>query len=256
MVERRSTRLLVCGAGDNRLGRTVNSHRGTADRFVSRRRLRRLVLVPVVGLWCLSSGVSVVADATDRPARPGEVRAQSEQVDATPSPSCATGRLVIGDLPAIEEDFEDGVAAEMELAADWHDDARLVGLRVGCRLLDDGFNWRGIFFSDAIQTYWYSDTGVTRTVDAVAPPGPTLPLDDVSFTRLHRSLIRAGYTDETELNPTSNVEIRLNSDEAPFGPPSAPRGEVYVHVAIESRGGVVDLFVSAEDGTIYRYPAA
>lgn len=234
---------------------TANRHHGPADGLVSRRALRAITLVLIAGSVWLVPGLSAAARPPIATAA-GSTFVQPDSAAATPTPACTAGRLVIGDLRAIESDFRAGVAAEVELAGDWHADARLVGLRVGCRLLDDGFNWRGIFFSDAIQTYWYSDTGETKTVDAVGPPGPTLPLEGVSFTRIHRSLIRAGYADTTELNPTSNIEIRLNSDEAPFGPPSAPRGEVYVHVAIETRGDVLDLFVGADDGTIYRYPAA
>ena len=175
------------------------------------------------------------------------------ETESTPAVTCVSGRLLIGDLPAIQEGLEESVAAETERALEWQSDARLVGLRVGCELLGDGFNWRGVFFSDAIQTYFFSDTGETRTVDAVAPPGPTLDLSGVSFVRLHRSLIRAGYDETVELNPSSNVELRLNSEEAPFGPPEAPRDEVYFHVAIETRGEVVDLFVSAKSGTLYQY---
>jgi hypothetical protein len=173
--------------------------------------------------------------------------------EPTPTPTCVDGRLRVADLPAIQEVFEDGVARETDKARAWQDDARLVGLRVGCRLLDDSFGWRGIFFSEAIQTYFFSDTGETRTVDVVAPPGPELPLDDVDFLDLHHSLLRAGFGETVELNPSSNVEIRLNSTEAPFGPPEAPLNEVYFHVAIESRGEVIDLFISAEDGTPYQF---
>ena len=222
---------------------------------MSRRGLRAITLVLIAGSICLVPG-GIGAAWLPVGTAAGSTVVQSDSAAATPTSSCTTGRLVIGDLLDIEDGFRAGVMAEVESAGRWHADARLVGLRVGCRLLDEGFNWRGIFFSDAIQTYWYSDTGETKTVDAVGPPGPTLPLDGVSFIRIHRSLIRAGYVDSTELNPTSNIEVRLNSDEAPFGPPSAPRGQVYVHLAIESRGDVLDLFVSADDGTIYRYPAA
>jgi hypothetical protein len=206
-----------------------------------------------LALW-LAVGSAVAAGSPAAGAIPAEAET-GRQAGATPTPagSCAAGRLTIRDLPAIQRDFEAGVARETEKAAEWHDDARLVGLRVGCRLLEPGFNWRGIFFSDAIQTYFYSDTRETKTVDAVAPPGPTLPLDGVSFDGLRRSLIRAGYEDDVQLNPSSNIELRLNSDEAPFGPPEAPRDKVYFHVAIESRGEVIDLFVSAETGTLYQY---
>jgi hypothetical protein len=170
-----------------------------------------------------------------------------------PPASCVAGRLTIRDLPAIQEAFVQGVAREREEAEAWQPDARLVGLRVGCRLLEAGFNWRGIFFSDGIQTYFFSDTRETRTVDDIAPPGPTLGLTGVSFERLRLSLLRAGYDDDVQINPSSNIELRLNSDEAPFGPPEAPRGERFFHVAIEERGEVIDLFINAADGTVYQF---
>ena len=185
--------------------------------------------------------------------RPAINQQVEEAREPTPMPTCLDGRLRIGDLPAIQEEFEAGVAAERAKAERWQPDARLVGLRVGCRLLDDGFSWRGIYFSDAIQTYFFSDTGETRTVDVVAPPGPTLPLTDVDFRDLHQSLLRTGFDEMAELSPSSNVEIRLSSSEAPFGPPEAPQNAVYFHVAIEFRGDIIDLFVSAEDGTPYRF---
>ena len=225
--------------------RTESGHRGGPDMFVA------LHLMAAVGL---ALGLTVgpgLRETHGAAVRPGLAR----QAAASPTPagSCAAGRLTIRDLPAIQTELEEGVARATEKAEEWQDDARLVGLRVGCRLLEPGFNWRGIFFSDEIQTYFYTDTGETRTVDDVAPPGPTLPLDGVSFDGLRRTLIRAGYEDDVQLNPSSNIEVRLNSEEAPFGPPEAPRDQVYFHVAIESRGEVIDLFVSAETGTLYQY---
>ena len=214
---------------------------------------RQVALALTLLLWPVAAlGAGVGSPLARADAGSTSWARQAEGTPAAPE-SCAAGRLTIRDLPAIEADFATGQAHEAETAAAWQPDARLVGLRVGCRLLEPGYNWRGIFFSDAIQTYFFSDTRETKTVDAVGPPGPTLPLDGVSFERLRRSLIRAGYEDDTELNPSSNVELRLNSEEAPFGPPEAPRDAVYFHVAIEARGEVIDLFVSAEDGTLYQY---
>jgi hypothetical protein len=205
-----------------------------------------LVAVLAIGLWpnVASAGMNLRVLYT---------RQMGSEPGPTAPPTCVDGRLRIADLPAIQDEFEAGVVEERAKAERWHDDARLVGLRVGCRLLDDGFSWRGIFFSDAIQTYYFSDTGETRTVDVVAPPGPTLPLDGVNFRDLHQALGRAGFDETAELSPSSNVEVRLNSPEAPFGPPEAPQGEVYFHVAIEFRGDIIDLFISAEDGTPYEF---
>lgn len=234
-------------------GEAVNSNQpGSAERRPHLRITTRLTLAGALLLCGLVGGSAAAGPAPNSlPNRPW-IQAAGE-IEATPAATCASGRLLIGDLPAIQEEFEESVAAETARALEWQADARLVGLRVGCELLGSGFNWRGAFFSDAIQTYFFSDTGETRTVDAVAPPGPTLDLSGVSFVHLHRSLIRAGYDEMVELNPSSNVELRLNSEEAPFGPPEAPRDEVYFHVAVETRGEVVDLFVSAESGTLYQY---
>jgi hypothetical protein len=221
---------------------------GTRRDVSIRRRVWRLLVLGVltVGLW--PSAALARVDWSVAASLQVE-----EAPEPTPVPTCVDGRLRVADLPAIQDVFGDGVAAERTKAERWQDDARLVGLRVACRLLDDGFSWRGIFFSDAIQTYFFSDTGETRTVDVVAPPGPTLPLSDVDFRDLHQSLLRAGFDESAELSPSSNVEIRLNSSEAPFGPPEVPQNEVYFHVAIEFRGDVIDLFVSADDGTPYQF---
>ena len=236
------------------MGATVIS---ATPQLAHRLRGRRVRRRPALASALLFFGF-VASSATAGPAplpwqTPGPSNQQVPETESTPEAACASGRLVIGDLPEIEEEFEESVAAETVRALDWQADARLVGLRVGCELLGNGFNWRGVFFSDEIQTYYYSDTGETKTVDAVAPPGPTLDLADISFLRLHRSLIRAGYDETVELNPSSNVELRLNSEEAPFGPPEAPRDAVYFHLAVETRGEVVDLFISAESGTLYQY---
>lgn len=165
---------------------------------------------------------------------------------------CAHSRLTIGDLPAIDESWQDGLAEAAVRAQEWQDDARLVGLRVGCRLLDPGFRWQGRFYSSGVQSYFLSDTGETTPADIDPKKVQTMPTDDLSFARLHRALTKAGYAETIQLMPVAGVEVRVNTDEEPFAPPDAPKDVVYYHVAVDDRGKVTDLFVGT-DGQIYQY---
>ncbi len=166
---------------------------------------------------------------------------------------CNGGRLTIGDLLEIDASLADGVTEARERADDWQSGARLVALRVGCELLEPSFHVRATFYSERIETYFFSDTGETQ----VAPPdnqaGEELPLDQVSFAGLANSLLRAGYSQSVSLDPGNNAEVRVNTAGAPFGPSEVPNNAVVFHVALESRGEIVDLFVNAADGTIYQY---
>lgn len=167
---------------------------------------------------------------------------------------CSSGRLTVGDLAGVDAVVDQGVEEAVERAREWQDDARLIALRAGCALLDSAYHFRLTFFSERIQTYYFSDTGETE----VAPPsnlaGVVLPVDQVSFRNLANSLQRAGFATDTWLDTGSNVEARVNTEGAPFGPSNVPDNVVVFHVALESRGEVVDLFVDADDGTVYQYP--
>ena len=162
--------------------------------------------------------------------------------------------MSVGDLGEIDERLSEGVNEARERADDWQEDARLVALRVGCELLEPSFHVRATFYSERIETYFFSDTRETQ----VAPPdnqaGEELLIDQVSFASLANSLQRAGYSQEVTLDTGSNVEVRVNTAGAPFGPSEVPDNAVVFHVALESRGEIVDLFVNAADGTIYQYP--
>jgi hypothetical protein len=166
---------------------------------------------------------------------------------------CNGGRLTVGDLGDIDEQLADGVTEAREAADDWQRDARLVALRVGCELLEPSFNIRATFYSERIETYFFSDTRETQVAPRDDLAGQELPLDQVSFAGLANSLLRAGYAPSVTLDPGSNVEVRVNTQGAPFGPPEVPDNAVVFHVALESRGEIVDLFATAADGTIYQY---
>jgi hypothetical protein len=78
----------------------------------------------------------------------------------------------------------------------------------------------------------------------------------LDFLGLQRALARAGFPDTTELTATNGVEIRLNTELSPFGPPEAPKNVVYYHVALHNQGEVRDVFVHADAWIPYVYQAA
>lgn len=167
---------------------------------------------------------------------------------------CAGGRLTIGDLAALDDGLAIGIAIAGERAENWQSDAILVAVRVGCELLEPNFHWRATFFSDRIQTYFFSDTGETAVAATGSRANGELSLEGVSYTDLGVSLLRAGYVPDVSLDPGGNVEVRVNSDANPFGPSNVPDSAIVFHVALESRGEIVDLFIDASDGTVYQYP--
>ena len=167
---------------------------------------------------------------------------------------CNGGRLTIGDLRDIDESLSTGVNEARERADEWQSDARLIALRIGCELLEPAFHIRATFYSERIETYFFSDTRETQVALPDNRAGGELPLDQVTFTDLASSLLRAGYSQTVSLDPGSNAEVRVNTAGAPFGPFGVPENAVVFHVALETRGEIVDLFVNAADGTIYQYP--
>jgi len=72
---------------------------------------------------------------------------------------------------------------------------------------------------------------------------------------IYLSLIRAGFKDEMALTPQGGVTIRYNTEALPFGPPSAPKDQIYAHMAIDHDGKVTDIWISIKDGTPYQYAA-
>ncbi len=167
--------------------------------------------------------------------------------------SCTEGRLQVLDLDRADESLVGGVEAATEKAQHWQPDARLVELRLACPLLESGLLWHGEFYSDSAQSFINTDTGEIVPAEVEPDAIPTLVVDRISFQLVYRSLQRAGYGDELEVMPGSGVTVRTSTEETPFGPPSAPRGRVYFYVALLERGQVKDIWINADDGTIYRY---
>jgi hypothetical protein len=222
------------------------------------RRGATVLVLSLIGASLVLAGCQAAPPAGTAPTATSAVvtvTATAAESTATAPPRverCAHSRLTIGDLPAIDEAWEEGLADAATRAKEWQDDARLVGLRVGCRLLDPGFRWQGRFYSSGAQSYYLSDTGETTPAEIDPAKVQTLPTDDLSFKRLHRALTEAGYDETIQLMPVAGVEVRLNTEEEPFAPPDAPKDVVYYHVAVDDRGKVTDLFVGT-DGEIHRY---
>jgi len=99
----------------------------------------------------------------------------------------------------------------------------------------------------------FAFTGEIDASDDNPDDVPTLSVDGLSVRQVYRSLTRAGFTDDLLLSAAGGLTIRPSTEAMPFGPPAAPRGQTYAHVAIEERGQVTDVWVSLADGTVYRY---
>lgn len=190
--------------------------------------------------------VESVPTETPAPTPPAMARLTPEPV------RCADGRLRVGDLATVGEEWGAGVQSAMEVALAWRPDARLVFMQVGCAPLEAGFRWKGAFYSRLAQSFFSSDTGLSEPAEVDPASVPALPLEEVDFRELHLALARAGYGEDAELNPATGATVRLNAPTDPFGPPGMPQGLVY-HVAIADQGNVQDLFVSSPEWTIHSY---
>lgn len=166
---------------------------------------------------------------------------------------CADGRLRVRDLENADSTMSDGIERTRQQAIDWEEDARLYSLQLVCPLLEAGYAWIATYFSESAQAFWRSGTAEIEAAEDNPDTIKTLVTDGLSFQLLYGSLLRAGYGDDLVLNVTSGVTVRYNTATDPFGPQTAPKDAIYYHVAIEQRGEVADIWVSATDGTIYRY---
>jgi len=170
------------------------------------------------------------------------------------SAPCFDGRLRIRDLASVDDEIPQGLERVFEIGLDWEDDAQLFSLRLGCPLLESGIQLDGVFFSRNAQAFFYTATNENRNTEADPDTVPILDTTqgvEVSF--VYRSLIRAGFDEDSLLAAIGGVTIQPNTEAQSFGPPEAPKGDVYFHVSIEDRGQVVDLWIASRDGKIYQY---
>jgi hypothetical protein len=209
-----------------------------------------LVLVPLAAAGQDSATPPPVAT----PATPATESLVTPAAPVTEDPNaCIEGRLRIRDLANADQHLGDGLSKIDQRAKAWQQDAQLVELRLSCPLLKTGLQWEGTFFSETAQANFSTDTSSVEPAEDAPSDVPFLDVSNVSFQVAHRSLLRAGFSDELKLAAASSVTIRRSTNENEFGPPTAPKGAVYIHVAVEERGVIKDLWINAQDGTIYRY---
>lgn len=230
---------------------------------------RPLTTLKYALLVCLSLAIlAPAAHAQDEPPDAGAGTPEPGIVQPSPTPAeiptlappvtedssaCANGRMRIGDLVNADQHMMQALSVLDSRANAWQPDAELVELRMSCPLLKTGVQWEGSYFSATAQAMYATDTFDVEPSELAPDRVPYLDVSGVSFQVVHRSLLRAGYSDDLQLATASSVTVRRSTDDSPFGPQTAPRGVVYVHVAVEDRGVVRDVWINAEDGTIYRY---
>ncbi|MCC6790314.1 MAG: hypothetical protein IT336_01445, partial [Thermomicrobiales bacterium] len=126
------------------------------------------------------------------------------------SEPCSSGKLVIGDLPEIDQSWREGIDAATAKAVAWQQDAVLSNLRVVCEIFESEFRWQATFYSNDAQAFFSSDTGEVVPAGVEQDRVPRLDVQQLSFALLHQALADAGYGDEIEISPSSGVDIRLN----------------------------------------------
>lgn len=215
---------------------------GLAGGFM--RAFHRLHIITVLSLVLLLAG-SVPAGA--------QSSTPETAFGVDPNAACAMSRLRVGDLKTIDNTIQGGVDRATEEAHAWQSDSRLFTLRLGCPLLVSGVKWEGVFFSGAAQAFYETDTGKVEPVEVDPTLIPTLAPDRFRMSMVYDALIEYGFTDDLLLTAQGGVTIKTSTNELPFGPPNAPRGQVYAHLAVEQQDVIIDVWVSMTNGDIYTY---
>ncbi len=166
---------------------------------------------------------------------------------------CVDGRLLIQDLSAIDGLWGPGLEAAYDLAFAWHEDARLVGLRVTCELFEPGFRWQATYYSEEAQALYTTDTRESNPIDLEPEDIPSLDVSQLSFHAVRQALLSYDYPDDTVLEPSSGVDVRVNSVAMPFGPPETPVNGTIAHVSLDFRGETKDLFVDTATSEIFQF---
>jgi hypothetical protein len=187
--------------------------------------------------------------ATSRPtiARP------TAAVGATTGAPCESGTLHIKDLPAIEQRWRDGLSVARGRAAAWQDDAVLIELRISCELFESGFRWQATFFSREAQAYYTSDTAEVIPVNTDPDSIIALPESEINFDELMRVMHGSELISATGEDTISMLEVRVSTTLHPIGPPGVPTGAAIYHLALQTRGMVLELYIDAIQGKIYQF---
>ena len=174
-------------------------------------------------------------------------------VGATTGAPCESGTLHIKDLPEIEKRWRDGLSVARGRAAAWQEDAVLIELRISCELFEAGFRWQATFFSREAQAYYTSDTAevipVNTDPDSIIP----LPESEINFNELMGVISGSEMVSATGEDTISTLDIRVSTTLHPIGPPGVPTGAAIYHLALKTRGMVLELYIDAIQGKIYQF---
>lgn len=208
-----------------------------------------LVVAVLAALLVLAQPINTVAQDSEGTSTPTSLIGNTG-----PDQPCFDGRLRIRDLESADSQIPKNLERVMSAGRAWESDAVLYSLRLGCPLLDVGYQLEGTFFSSTAQAFYSTGTG--ETVASNDEPGTITGIDTsqgITVAFVYSSLIRAGFAPDSLLDVASGVTIQANTKSHPFGPPSAPTGVVLFHVAVVEKGEVRDVWISSSNGTIYRY---
>jgi hypothetical protein len=171
----------------------------------------------------------------------------------TPVPTrCTDGQLRVGDIQFLDEEWAKQQPNLNARAQEWESDAVLTKLRVNCGILEPGFRWRGTYYSPSQQAFFETDSGNAFGAEFDPEDARALP-NELKFGAVWRALIKAGYTDATTLTAAIGISLQVNSEAMPLGPGEVPVGATVCHVGLEHGGGVRDLFINVDDGTVFRH---
>ena len=159
----------------------------------------------------------------------------------------------VGDVPAIDAWWRGKLDVPNADALEWHNDAQLVQLRVSCALFGSGFRLQPSYFSAQAQAILTEDTRESHPVNLDPEKIEALSADAISFAAIYDALVQADYSDDLEFDPSTGIDIRINSDETPFGPSSIPKGVLVAHLSIVRSGQIKDLFIDLQSGKIHTY---
>jgi hypothetical protein len=181
------------------------------------------------------------------------VAAPTAAVGATTGAPCESGTLRVKDLPAIEEGWRGGLSIAKGRAVNWQEDAVLVELKVSCELFESGIRWQATFFSREAQAYFSSDTTEVRPVNFDPDRIVALPESEINFLDLLDVLQEQGVVSDSMDDVIVALDVRVNSQAQPVGPPGIPAGAAVYHLALRQQGEVRELFVDAVLRKIHRF---
>ncbi|CAN5713997.1 hypothetical protein BH23CHL4_BH23CHL4_12270 [soil metagenome] len=223
---------------------------------VTKQRIHDLAILIVISFGiagCASTGGQESTGSSASPTSEGGAAASTGTPVFDDRVPCNDGRFLIADLAHVDDQWAAGLEESNARAAEWHEDSRLVEFRVSCGLFQSGFRWQATYYSAEAQALFGADTHESNPIDIDSDALPTLDLSGVSFAQLREALLSIDYADDNELEPSTGVDIRVNSTGLPFGPPEAPIGSTIAHVSIEFRGEIKDLFITTETSEIFQF---